>query len=198
MTPELAGIMAQVANGVHPHVLTPHAQPVPAGGFGTPTTLDVLIDAVEAQLIAAGVVPSSTQILPATLRDDDELFFNPPDPNNYIMIYPLDFPANLPAKAGGLNQYDGKLRISLWRYIGLDWTPLQHAVLKAATYQEIAQWTQVLAALEQFVPLDTDGNKVVCEPMRNIHWKPDTSRPDRLGRVKFVGEWSMKFVQKLS
>lgn len=166
---------------------------------GYPATLDLLLDKIAAKLLADGVVTEESFILEYTLRDDDELFFNPPA-DRFVMVYPVKFVANKEAHAGGrleTEQYDSIIRVSEWTRIGEDWSALQHDVLKAANKAAIQSWLLVMKALRKFMPTDTDSNQLLIEPMRNLDFLPAPARPDRLGRVKMVGNWSMKFILDL-
>lgn len=168
---------------------------------GVPTTVDVLLDKIQAKLLADLVVTDPDLILQFTLRDEDELFFSPPG-DRFLMIFPEGFEAEKKAIAGGrpeTEQYDSILRVSEWTYIGEDWSALQHTVLKEANRAAIQSWRRVMKSLRKFMPTgDTADDGLLIEPMRNLKWTPAPSRPDRLGRVKMVGTWSMKFIQDLT
>lgn len=168
---------------------------------GTPTTVDAILDAMAAKLLADAVVDDANLILEYTLRDDDELFFNPPG-TRFIMVYPEQFVADTEAIAGGrpeIEQYDAIIRVSEWTLIGEDWAELQHPVLKAANKAAIQTWRLVLKSLRKFMPTGATVNDgLLAEPMRNLRFTPAPSRPDRLGRVKMYGTWSVKFVQDLT
>jgi hypothetical protein len=167
--------------------------------FGIPTNLTILLDAVGGQLLAQNVVATAPQIVKG-LRDDDELFYNPPA-YPFITLTAEVFPANLAALGGGQSatrQYDGNLRISLWSLVGQDWAELDHPTLQAALYAEILLWQATDAALWQFMPYDINGNGLLIEAMRNTSWKPSQPRPDRKGWIKFVGIYSIRFVQSLT
>lgn len=167
--------------------------------FGVPTQVTTLLAAFKAKLLADAVVAASSQIITG-LRDDDELFYNQPT-YPFITLRIAAFPANLPAIAGGTietEQYDAILRVSLWSFIGQDWSELQHDVLEAALLAEIVLWKSVLKSLRKYMPYNADADGLLIEPMRNVSWEPSQPRPDRKGWVKFIGQYSFRFVQDLT
>ncbi len=167
--------------------------------FGTPTTIDAILDAIVAKLTVLDSVLDPSQILP-TLAQDKDLEAMPMR-DIFVALRPFRFPiAQMERNGSGrlAMAVDGSLEMLLFARV---WTGAFNNdlnALKNGGYGVLAKWKAIANSLEQYAPLNGDGHCLLREPMRIERFDIAPRRTSKPGWTRFDSVWEVKFVQSLS
>lgn len=164
--------------------------------FGTPTTLDVILNALAAQ------VTGNTALLPEQVRltlETEEQIDADPTADQFLTIAPFDFPVNDGAVTGGgssLMETDGVLEVQFYARYEADYTHVDVDSLTDPALGILATWRTVLKSLHLFTPVDGSGNGLLCVPLKCRGWKIPRRKP-KSRWIRIYSTWLAPFVEAL-
>jgi hypothetical protein len=122
------------------------------------TTLDVLLTAAEAKLVADNVVTSSNCFI--TVKPDVIMF----PPGTYVVISPGKQVVDDHIRVGAGRDVvviDGQMTVSIWTAVALDQSPRDDQFLTKSSLGAIVLTTSVINSLELYQPVDESGNQLM-------------------------------------
>jgi hypothetical protein len=164
--------------------------------FGTPTTLDVLLNALSAQVVA------NTALLPEQVRltlETEEQIDSDPSADQFLTIAPAEFPVNDGAVTGGgssLMETDGTIEIQFYARYEADYAHVDVDSLTDSALGILATWRTILKSLHLFTPTDQNGNGLLCTPLKCRGWKIPRRKPNSRW-IRIYSTWLMPFVEAL-
>lgn len=132
---------------------------------GKETWLDVLLEAVEAKVAAAGVV-TRDRVFSSEAADQDLIEAPPAD--RFVAVRPTSFPISQGIVGGGGRPgtgFDGRILVTAFARHQFDQEFRSGVALKGAD-GTLAMVKAILGALQLYLPTDKDGNGLLREPMR--------------------------------
>lgn len=165
---------------------------------GVPTSLDSVLTAIEAQLVAT--LAWDPSLVFVSLSRAEIMAKYPPD-QQFITIRPERFPVDADLFTGGAPDtlvFNGSLTIYLWVQLGTDiawqdenWLKAQNGAL--VTLRSI----YVSLCNPPFNPQDSNGNYILEEPIRPNGFEI-AERPNSQGWGRIATSWTAKWLQDLS
>lgn len=167
--------------------------------FGAATWVDELLRQVVARLATATRLPADC-VFETLARDDDHLMFPPSD--RFIAVTPTAFPVDAPGVSGGgrlTTGFNGRFRTALFCRIASDQELRDGRLLRDRVGGALAVQLLVLGALQQFQPLNSDGECLLREPMRVEGWDVQPKSPKQgTPWAVIASTWSLKFTSRIA
>lgn len=167
--------------------------------FGEPTTVDGIMDALTARLVALDLFDES-QIISTLLQPN--ILDKFPLKDKFLAIRPGRFTARKSDQKGGgryLFAFDGYLSV---HYYSRLWTGQFISDLNALRDAEngvLVKWVEILDAWEQYCPeSSTAGRSILREPMRITSFEVATRTEAKAGITRIDSTWEISFVQSLT
>lgn len=168
--------------------------------FGINTTPSEVFEAIEARVATAMGLGREYVILSLW---DVNIFYDDPPVNFFTVIKPKQFTFIVGITSGMSPEskaYDMNLGIEIWVQLNTDTYKWDQNYLKDANLGALSKLNALLSnsvGLEQYTPLNADGQCILKEPMRNVGF---TLAPRKQNKAWGVIEtfWSVQFCYDVS
>lgn len=168
---------------------------------GKPTWLDLLLEAIESQIAASGVV--ARDAVWSTEASDADLI-EAPARDRFVAVTPAAFPVAQGIVMGGMRQntgFDGRVAVRAFARHQSDQEFRSGRAMKG-TDGTLALTLSLLASLQGFMPVDGQGNGLLRESMRLINFDLTPRRIKADGQSTpwsvISSVWEMKFTADIS
>lgn len=160
--------------------------------------VDTLLEAVEAKVASAGVVPRAC-VFSSEAADEDHLDGPPAD--RFVVIRPGTFPVGQPMVTGGgrlQTGFDSRFVVSAFARVQSDQELRSGRAMKGRD-GTLALTLAVLTALQLYMPVDKGGNGLLREPMRLVTFDmtPRRMRAEKSKWSVIPSVWELRFTSNI-